>query len=78
MAKSVIEYIAEDKYNRYLELVELANKRKAEAPKEKKPRGPMTAEQKIKMQAARVKSAEEKLARLLAEQEAAMENAQNA
>ena len=34
----------------------------------------MTAEQKIKMQAARVKSAEEKLARLLAEQEAAMAN----
>lgn len=78
MAKSVIEYIAEDKYNRYLELVELANKRKTEAPKEKKPRGPMTAEQKIKMQAARVKSAEEKLAKLLAEQEAAMETAQNA
>ena len=46
----------------------------AEAPKEKKARGPMTAEQKIKMQAARVKSAEEKLAKLLAEQEAATAN----
>lgn len=72
--KSVIEYIPEDKYERYCQLVELANKRKAEAPKEKKARGPMTAEQKIKMQAARVKSAEEKLAKLLAEQEAATAN----
>ena len=34
--KSVVEYIADDKYARYCELVELANKRKAEAPKERK------------------------------------------
>lgn len=70
--KPIVDYIPDDKYPRYQELVALAEKRKAEAPKESKPRGPMTHEQKVAMQEKRVKAAEEKLAKLLAEQEAAM------
>ena len=68
--KALVEYISEEDYPRYKELVDLAMQRKAEAPKERKPREPLTHEQKIARQERAVKAAEEKLAKLLAMQEA--------
>ena len=68
--KALVDYIAEEDYARYQELVAIATQRKAEAPKERKPREPLTHEQKIARQERAVKAAEEKLAKLLALQEA--------
>ena len=49
MRKTLVDYIPEDKYNRYTELLDMAEKAKAEfkaAHKaERKPRGPLTQEQ---------------------------------
>lgn len=51
MRKTLVDYIPEDKYNRYTELLDLAEKAKADykaAHKtERKPRGPLTQEQVI-------------------------------
>lgn len=67
--KSIIEYIAEEDYARYNELLDMAAKAKANAPKApRKERGPMSLEQKLKMAEGRKKKAEELLAKLLAEQ----------
>ena len=68
--KALVEYISDADYPRYKELVDIAMQRKAEAAKERKPREPLTHEQKIARQERAVKAAEEKLAKLLAMQEA--------
>ena len=70
MAKPTLEYLSQEKYDRLMQLVAHAEELKKTAPKERKPREPMTAQQKIDAQARRVKKAEEKLAALLAAQEA--------
>lgn len=67
MRKNIIEYIAEDKYDRYTELLDMAEKAKADAPKaERKPRGPMTQEQKVARAKAAAEKAQAKLDALLA------------
>ena len=69
MAKTLIDYISEEDYPRYNELLDLAEKAKAAAPKaERKPRGPMTVEQKTKMAEARLAKAQAALDALLAAQ----------
>lgn len=73
MAKPVLEYLSQEKYDRLMQIVAHAEELKKTAPKERKPREPMTAQQKIEAQAKRVKRAEEKLAALLAAQEAGAE-----
>lgn len=67
MAKSLVEFISEEDYPRYNELLNMAAEAKANAPKkERKPRGPMTIEQKKKLKEAAIKKAEAELAALLA------------
>ena len=74
MAKPTLEYLSQEKYDRLIQLVAHAEELKKTAPKERKPREPMTAQQKIDAQLRRVKKAEEKLAALLAAQEAGQVN----
>lgn len=67
--KSLVDYISEEDYPRYQELLAKAEAAKAAAPKaERKPRGPLTYEQKVKMAEKAKLKAEAKLAALLAEQ----------
>lgn len=51
MRKTLVDYIPEDKYNRYTELLDMAEKAKADYKAshktERKPRGPLTQEQLI-------------------------------
>ena len=48
MTKTLVDYMSEQDYARYNELITLAEQAKAAAPKaERKPRGPLTTEQKI-------------------------------
>lgn len=69
MAKALIEYLSEEDYARYNELLDLAEEAKAAAPKaERKPRGPLTAEQKMKAAEARLAKAQAALEALLAAQ----------
>ena len=68
--KSLVDYISDADYPRYVELLNKAEQLKAAAPKaERKPRGPMTTEQKKASLEARMKKYEAQLAALLAEQE---------
>lgn len=47
MAKSIVDFILDEDYARYNELLNIAEQNKANAPKaERKPRGPLTVEQK--------------------------------
>lgn len=70
MAKALVDYILEEDYARYNELLDLAEQAKANAPKpERAPRGPMTTEQKIKAAEARMAKAQAALAALLAAQD---------
>lgn len=65
--KSLVDYISEEDYPRYQELLNMAEQAKANAPKaERKPRGPMTKEQKIKMTESRLAKAQAALNALLA------------
>ena len=67
MAKSLVDFILPEDYERYNELLGLAEQAKANAPKAPRaPRAPMTMEQKIKMAEGRKAKAEAKLAELLA------------
>lgn len=69
MTKSFIDYMSETDYNRYNELLAMAEEAKANAPKpEKKPRGPMTLEQKRKRAEARLAKAQAALDAMLAGQ----------
>ena len=67
MSKALIEYLSEEDYARYNELLDLAEHAKAAAPKaERKPRGPLTTEQKVKAAEARLAKAQAMLEALLA------------
>lgn len=67
MAKSIVDYILEEDYPRYQELLAIAEANKANAPKkERAPRAPMTTEQKKKAAATRLAKAQAALDALLA------------
>lgn len=69
MAKSIIDYISEEDYPRYQELLDKAEAAKAAAPKAPRaPRAPMTNEQKRKAAETRLAKAQAALEKLLAEQ----------
>lgn len=64
---SIVDFIREEDYSRYNELLNMAEEAKKNAPKpERKPRGPMTIEQKKKMAQARIDKAQALLDALLA------------
>ena len=68
--KTAVDYIAEDKFARYNELLSIFEERKKNAPKpERKPRAPMTNEQKVKMTRGRIEKLKAKLAALEADGE---------
>lgn len=65
--KSLVDYISEEDYPRYQELLNKAEQAKANAPKaERKPRGPMTQEQKVSAAKKAAERAQAKLDALLA------------
>ena len=65
--KSLVDYICEEDYARYQELLNKAEQAKANAPKaERKPRAPMTQEQKITAAKKRAEKAQAALDALLA------------
>ena len=64
--KTFIDYMSEEDYNRYNELLAKAAEAKANAPKVSKPRGPMTIEQKKKLAEARLAKAQATLDTLTA------------
>lgn len=67
--KTLVDYMTEEDYARYNELIALAEQAKANAPKaERKPKGPMTAEQKRKAAETRLAKAQAALEALLAAQ----------
>lgn len=69
MTKTLVDYMSEQDYARYNELITLAEEAKAKAPKaERKPRGPLTTEQKIAAAQARMAKAQAALDALLAAQ----------
>ena len=71
MAKTIVDYILDEDYDRYVELVAMAEQAKANAPKkERAPRGPMTTEQKRKMAEGRLAKAQAALDALLAAENA--------
>lgn len=66
---NLVDFILEEDYARYQELVAKAAENKKNAPKpERKPRGPLTNEQKIKMMEGRKAKLEAQLAALMAGQ----------
>lgn len=69
MAKPIVDYILEEDYARYNELLNIAEANKANAPKaERKPRGPLTNEQKKAKYEKALAAAQAKLAELLAQE----------
>lgn len=67
--KTIVDYMTDEDYARYNELITLAEEAKANAPKaERKPRGPLTAEKKMKAAEARLAKAQAALEALLAAQ----------
>ena len=65
---TLFDFMSEEDYARYNEIIGMAEEAKANAPKPvRAPRGPMTQEQKIKLQRARLEKAQAKLDALLAE-----------
>ena len=70
MAKTLVDYILPEDYERYNQLLEMAQEAKANAPKkESAPRGPLTNEQKKKALENRLAKAQAKLDALLAAEE---------
>lgn len=73
MTKTLVDYILEEDYARYNELLDMAEKAKEEYkkahPAEKKPRGPQTLEQKKDAAEKRLAKAQAALAALLAQQD---------
>ena len=63
---SIIDYILPEDQEEYRAIIERAAEAKANAPKERKPRAPMTTEQKIKMDENRLTKLQAKLAALRA------------
>ena len=69
MAKTLVDYIPEELYPRYQELIALAEEAKANAPKAPRaPRASMTAEQKKKAAETRLAKAQAALDAILAAQ----------
>lgn len=67
MASSIIDFILPEDQAEYTAIIERAAERKANTPKERKPRVPMTVEQKIKMDETRLAKLQAKLAALKAQ-----------
>lgn len=64
---NIVDFISEEDYPRYNELLDKAAKAKAEAPKKPRaPRGPMTNDQKKKALESRLAKAQAALDKLLA------------
>jgi hypothetical protein len=63
---SLIDYIRPEDMDDYKAIIERAAEAKANAPKDKKPRAPMTDDQKIKMAEGRLTKLQDKLAALRA------------
>lgn len=63
---SIIDYILPEDIENYKAIIERAAEAKANAPKVKKQRGPMTKEQKVKMAEGKLAKLQEKLAALRA------------
>ena len=63
---SIIDFILPEDQAEYSAIIERAAEAKANAPKERKPRAPMTTEQKIKMDEGRLAKLQAKLAALRA------------
>lgn len=69
MAKSIVDFILDEDYARYNELLNIAEQNKANAPKAPRaPRAPMTHEQKVDRAKAKMLKAQEALNALLAAQ----------
>lgn len=68
MSKNLVDYILEEDYARYNELIEKAAEAKKNAPRKKIERKPMTNEQKAKMTEGRLAKAKAQLEALLAAQ----------
>ena len=67
MAKTLVDFILPEDYDRYNELLDMAQEAKANAPKkEAAPRGPLTREQKIARKEKSIEAAKRKLEELLA------------
>ena len=66
MATSIIDYILPEDQELYNAIIERAAEAKANAPKERKPRAPMTEEQKIKSTETRLSKLQAKLSALRA------------
>lgn len=66
---SIIDYILPEDVETYRSIIEAAAERKANAPKERKVKGPMTEEQKIKSMETRLAKLQAKLAEFKAAQE---------
>lgn len=73
MTKTLVDYILAEDYDRYNELLDMAEKAKEEYkkahPAEKKPRAPQTLEQKKEAAKKRLEKAQAALAALLAQQD---------
>lgn len=67
---SIIDFILPEDQAEYKAIIERAAEAKANAPKERKPRAPMTTEQKIKMDENRLTKLQQKLAALRASKNA--------
>lgn len=67
MATSIIDYILPEDQAEYKAIIERAAEAKANAPKERKPRAPMTREQQLKATEKRLADLKAKLAALRAE-----------
>lgn len=63
---SIIDFILPEDQAEYRAIIERAAEAKANAPKERKPRAPMTEEQKLKMDEGRLAKLQAKLAALRA------------
>lgn len=66
---SLIDFILPEDTELYKAIIERAAEAKANAPKERKPRAPMTEEQKIKMNEGKLAKLQAKLAALRANQD---------
>lgn len=71
MAKSLIDFITEEDYPRFNELLAIAEENKKNAPKpERKPRGPMSIEQKKALKMKAIEKAKAELEALMATEDA--------
>ena len=75
MAKSLIDFITEEDYPRFNALLAIAEENKKNAPKpERKPRGPMSIEQKKALKMKAIEKAKAELEALMAAEDAAAAN----